>query len=149
MLTISQNDVLLFVSFSGRTPELLNLLPHIPHSTRTMAISSQMESFECPLLADREDSILLPAPIPEKEEMSFGVCAPTTSTTVALAVADMLALTVADHMHEGSSKEVFKCNHPGGAIGVTHREAEVLKKADLQLERLDLPSPSISGSDDG
>ena len=113
-----------------------------------MAMSSHFHPDDCPLLANRDSSILLPTPIPEKEEISFGVCAPTTSTTVTLAVADMLVLTIAEQMHRSRKKEVFARNHPGGAIGMTHREVQALKKADVQLEVLELPSPSISGSDD-
>ena len=144
---ICEDDVLLFVSFSGKTPELLNLLPHIPESTQLMAMTSRLQVEDCPLLAGREDSILLPTPIPEPEEDSFGVCAPTTSTTVALAVADMLALTVADQIHAGRTRQVFKRNHPGGAIGMNHKEAEKLKKDGVEFTVLELPSPSISAKD--
>jgi D-arabinose 5-phosphate isomerase GutQ len=138
----------LFVSFSGQTPELINVLQHIPDSTQLMALSSHAHPDHCPLLAAREDSILLPTPIPEKEELSFGVSAPTTSTTVTLAVADMLALTIAEQMHRSRKKEVFARNHPGGAIGITHREVQATMKAKVNMELLELPSPSISGSDD-
>lgn len=72
--------------------------------------------------------MLLPAPIHELEEVSFGVCAPTTSTTVTIAIGDMLALTVAESIYEREEqgvKEVFKRNHPGGSIGVKARKIEV------------------------
>lgn len=141
-----RRDVLLFVSFSGKTPELLNLLPHVPGDVTIVAMSSHLEREECLLLRgrDEERGILLPAPIHEKEETSFGVSAPTTSTTVALAVADMLALAVADEMHRGKTKDVFLRNHPGGAIGMTHREVEEVKKSKLDVSIVELPSPSIS-----
>jgi D-arabinose 5-phosphate isomerase GutQ len=146
---IRRGDVLLFVSFSGKTPELLNLLPHISAETRILALTGQERKEDCTLLYGREDGVLLPAPIPEKEEASFGVAAPTTSTTVALAVADMLALTVAHELHHGKTKEVFRTNHPGGAIGMNHREVEKLKKDGEDFTVLELPSPSITASDDG
>lgn len=63
---------------------------------------------------------LLPAPIHEDEETSFGVCAPTSSTTVALALGDALAIAAARKLHPLPGKgpaEVFKSFHPGGAIG--------------------------------
>lgn len=142
-------DVLLFISFSGKTPELLNLLPHLPEGTRVMAMTSHTRREDCLLLVDRDDGVLIPTPIPEKEEATFGVAAPTTSTTVALAVADMLALTVADQLHTTRTREVFKRNHPGGAIGMTQKEVEKLKKDGEDFVVLELPSPSISGSDDG
>jgi D-arabinose 5-phosphate isomerase GutQ len=79
-----QNDTILFISHSGKTPELLNLLPHIPATTPILAMSSQTSRSDCPLIQNRkpELGILLPAPIPVSEEASFGVSAPTTSTTV-------------------------------------------------------------------
>lgn len=141
---VRSRDVLLFVSFSGKTPELLNILPHIPESVRLMAMTAHNEPVECLLLAHRGDGILLPTPIPVPEESSFGVRAPTTSTTVALAVADMLALTVADEIHRENTKSVFLRNHPGGAIGMNHRELEELKKAKMDVSIVELPSPSIS-----
>lgn len=139
---------MLFVSYSGKTQELLQALLHLPEGTIVMALSSHLDAEKCMLLRDRTDSILLPAPIPESEESTFGLCAPTTSTTVALAVADMLALAVADQMHGSNSKEVFKRNHPGGAIGMNNREIDSLKKADVKLEVLELPSPTISAESD-
>ncbi|KAK4580107.1 hypothetical protein LTR86_000310 [Recurvomyces mirabilis] len=146
---VRAGDVLLFVSYSGKTPELLNLLPHLPAGITTMALSSHVQVTDCPLLCDAEVGILLPAPIPEREETTFGVAAPTTSTTVALAVADMLALTVADEMHRDRKDAVFKRNHPGGAIGINERAAVKRKRRGDDVVALELPSPSISGNDDG
>lgn len=80
-----------------------------------------MEAAGCLLLANRPDAILLPAPIHESEESTFGVSAPTTSTTVAIAVGDMLALTTADRIYQDKAGAVFRKNHPGGAIGMMKR----------------------------
>ncbi|KAF2209377.1 hypothetical protein CERZMDRAFT_47617 [Cercospora zeae-maydis SCOH1-5] len=130
------NDVLLFVSFSGKTMELLNVLPHVPLDVQIMAMSAQQYPRDCQLLQGIDNGILLPAPIHESEEASFGVKAPTTSTTVALAISDMLALTVADALHQGNTSEVFMKNHPGGAIGMS-----LPTIAGVVAE---LPSPSVS-----
>jgi D-arabinose 5-phosphate isomerase GutQ len=111
----------MFISYSGKTGELMALLDHIPSHTPIIAITSHTHPSMCPLLNERPDAILLPAPIHELEEVSFGVCAPTTSTTVTIAVGDMLALTVAEAMHQEETKSVFKKNHPGGAIGAKTR----------------------------
>jgi len=144
---LGADDVLLFVSFSGKTPELLNLLPHIQPETKVIAISSPSRPEDCQLLGQTENPILLPAPIYESEEVSFGVSAPTISTTVALAVSDMLALTVADQLQGQDKKSVFQRNHPGGAIGMNHREVQKLKKSGIDVSILELPSPSISAED--
>ena len=116
-------------------------------------MSSQTSRSACPLIQARKPDlgILLPAPIPVSEEASFGVSAQTTSTTVALAVSDMLALTVAERLHRGRGgckREMFRRNHPGGAIGMSQREVKVVKKAEVKVEMLELPSPSISAEDD-
>lgn len=118
---VKQNDAIMFISYSGKTGELMALLDHIPAHTPIIAITSHMHASKVPLLSERPDAILLPAPIHELEEVSFGVCAPTTSTTVTIAVGDMLALTVAEAMHREETKTVFKRNHPGGAIGAKAR----------------------------
>ena len=107
------------VSYSGTTGELVALLPHIHPSIPLIAMTSHTELSSCPLLAGRPNRVLLPSPIHESEKTSFTVSAPTTSTTVALALGDALALAVAQRLHLSPSKtaEVFLSNHPGGAIG--------------------------------
>jgi hypothetical protein len=117
-----QHDTLLLISFSGRTPELLLLLPHIPSTVPVIAITSHMHPDTCPILSfhSSDMGILLPAPIHEDEESSLGVRAPTSSTTVALALGDALAIATARRLHNTPGRgpaEVFKGFHPGGAIG--------------------------------
>lgn len=142
---IGKNDVLLFVSNSGRTPELVNLLPHLAPNLSVLAMTSHLKASDCPLLKAHE-GILLPAPLFESEEMSFGVNAPTTSTTIQIAIGDMLALTVAERVHTDGTSRVFKKNHPGGAIGaVTRASAEkIVEACQDAVTPLELPSPSIS-----
>lgn len=108
------------ISYSGTTSELLALLPHISESIPLIAMTSHTDLSTCPLLANRQNSLLLPAPIHEPEKTSFDISAPTTSTTVALALGDALALAVGQTLHTAvgkSSADVFRLNHPGGAIG--------------------------------
>ncbi|KAF2741848.1 SIS domain-containing protein [Sporormia fimetaria CBS 119925] len=138
------HDAILFISYSGKTPELLQVLDHVPETIPILAITAHMRPADCPLLRDRPDSILLPAPIHEPEETTFGVSAPTTSTTVAIAVGDMLALMLADSIHEENTKLVFQKNHPGGAIGAKARRSATVdddEKADSKRHK-SLPSPS-------
>lgn len=78
-------------------------------------------------MAERPNAIILPAPVHELEEVSFGVPAPTTSTTVALAVADMLALAVANQIHGDDVASVFRRNHPGGAIGAKRKKSTTVE----------------------
>lgn len=113
-----QNDTILLITFSGRTPELLALLPHLPHSLPIIVITSHAHPSTCPLFYSRPSalSILLPAPIPISEVQSFGLPAPTTSTTAALALSDALALAIARRLHPDPGV-IFHAYHPGGAIG--------------------------------
>ncbi|KAF4309266.1 Sugar isomerase (SIS) [Botryosphaeria dothidea] len=122
---VRRGDAVLFISFSGKTAELLNVLPHLRADTPVLALTGHADAGACPLLSGRENAVLLPAPIHESEESSFGVSAPTTSTTVAMAVGDMLALTAAERIHDSEKGRVFKRNHPGGAIGARTVEEQV------------------------
>ena len=134
----------MFISYSGKTAELVALLDHIPSETPILAITSHTKPSECPLLRNRPRSILLPAPIHELEEVSFGVCDPTTSTTVTIAVGDMLALTLAEALHQDDTKAVFRRNHPGGEIGAKSRRVEE-EQEDTQPKRRARPaSPPVS-----
>ncbi|KAK9857641.1 putative arabinose 5-phosphate isomerase [Penicillium brevicompactum] len=120
---VRPNDTVLLISFSGRSPELLSLLPHLPSTVPLIALTSHTHPASCPLLALHAPlgmGILLPAPIHEDEECSFGVSAPTSSTTVALSLGDALAIATARKLHTATGKspaEVFRGFHPGGAIG--------------------------------
>lgn len=124
---IRPHDVVIMVTFSGKTPELLTLLPHIPSYVPLMVMTSHLLPERCPLLTSprriESQNILLSAPIHIPEKDTFGLSAPTTSTTVAIALGDSLALAVADRLHappHRSTAEVFAANHPGGAIGANN-----------------------------
>ena len=143
---IRPNDVVIMVTFSGKTQELLTLLPHIPSCVPLMVMTSHVVPDTCPLLSvsrrERSNSILLPAPIHVSEKEAFGLSAPTASTTVALALGDGLALAVADRMHSDPDRTpaaVFSTNHPGGAIGVTNSQA-ARKMSDIAVQVDDIHS---------
>ncbi|KAJ9141771.1 SIS domain-containing protein [Pleurostoma richardsiae] len=123
---VGRHDTILFITFSGKTPELLTLLPHIDRSLPLIVLTSHTRPDTCELVQHRPDIILLPAPIHEPEMVSFGVSAPTTSTTVALALGDALALVCSRELHP-SVGSVFAKNHPGGAIGASLRRPKSVK----------------------
>ncbi|KAL2417955.1 hypothetical protein ABEF95_000461 [Exophiala dermatitidis] len=121
---IRPNDTIVMVTFSGKTPELLSLLPHINPDIPLIAMTAHLNPSTCPLFShparSRSCNVLLPTMIPESETTSFGVSAPTTSTTITLALGDSLALAVADELHSAAGLQtpaIFAANHPGGAIG--------------------------------
>jgi len=119
----ARRDTLLLITFSGKTPELLILLPHLAKSLPLILITSHTHPHTCEIVRHRPDTILLPAPVHEPETTSFGVSAPTTSTTVALAVGDALAIVASQELHP-SVASVFAKNHPGGAIGAALRRPQ-------------------------
>lgn len=144
---------MLLISFSGRSPELLSLLPHLPATVPVIALTSHTHPASCPLLSLHGPSgmgILLPAPIHEDEESSFGVGAPTSSTTVALSLGDALAIATARKLHTATGKspaEVFRGFHPGGAIGAAAAAAETpltTPSSGMSTRAYDSPASSAS-----
>jgi len=140
---VRPNDTVIMITFSGRTPELLSLVPHIQSCIPLIVMTGHLSLSTCLLLSHpvRQGStnILLPTTIHESEIASFGVSAPTTSTTITLALGDSLALAVADEMHSAAGVQtpaIFASNHPGGAIGAA------LKTPDQNIPRMsDLATP--------
>jgi hypothetical protein len=93
--------------------------------------------------------ILLPAPIHEDEDASFGVCAPTSSTTVALSLGDALAIATARKLHTAPGKgpaEVFRGYHPGGAIGAAAAGTPLTTPSSGMSTTFDSPASSVSVS---
>lgn len=128
------------ITFSGKTPELLQLLPYLPNIPIIM-MSSCMEYNQSPILAARPHGVLLQTPIHEPETVSFGHSAPTSSTTVSMVLGDALALVVAQKLYGSpgrSPADVFLSNHPGGAIGQTlATKSEAIEAIAVRLE--DIP----------
>lgn len=103
------NDVCLLISNSGETSELADLISHTQRfSIPLIAISSNSKSS---LVRASDFKLCLPR---ATEACSIGL-APTTSTTMTLALGDALAVTL---MRERKfSSEHFKILHPGGKLG--------------------------------
>lgn len=140
---IGKNDTVLFITFSGKTPELTLLLPHIDPSLPTIVLTSHTRPETCELIKQRPDMILLSAPVHESETASFGVSAPTTSTTMAIAVGDALAVVASKELH-ASVSATFLRNHPGGAIGATLTKPQKISDIATPFCEIDsLPCHSI------
>ncbi|KAH7149526.1 hypothetical protein B0J13DRAFT_621379 [Dactylonectria estremocensis] len=133
---VSPHDTLMFITYSGKTQELLLVLPYLDSSLPVILLTSHTSHETCEFIKHRPDTILLPAPIPEAEKTTFGVSAPTTSTTVALALGDAIAMAAAKEFHT-SVPAVFAKNHPGGAIGVAERKPQTIK--DIAIPWCDIP----------
>jgi arabinose-5-phosphate isomerase len=106
---ITADDVVLMLSNSGETDELVSLMPHLK---RQGAVLIALTGNEDSSLAQAA-AIHLDASV-DAEACPLGL-APTASTTAALALGDALALTLLDA--RGFSVEDFARSHPGGALG--------------------------------
>lgn len=106
---VSSSDVAILISKSGETQEILPLLEQLKRlGVRTVAITGEGAS----TLA-RHSDVWLDASV--REEACPHDLAPTTSTTVALALGDALAVTLLEV--KGFRREDFARLHPGGALG--------------------------------
>jgi len=116
---INDGDVVLALSYSGETEELLNLLPALKRfSVQLIAMTGGTRS----TLAKHSD-IILNVRVP-KEACPFNL-APTASTTAMLAMGDALAMAILQA--RGFTEKDFAKHHPAGAIG----RALLLKVSDI------------------
>jgi arabinose-5-phosphate isomerase len=107
--SIGPNDMILVLSNSGTTEEIVRLLPHF--SRRSAGIIAMTSKCNSPLARAADLTLLLPS----FREACLHNLAPSTSTTSMLALGDALALVVSES--KGFSKESFAEFHPGGALG--------------------------------
>ena len=106
---IGKEDTLLAISSSGESEELTKILPHI-------------KRFDIPLIGLTGNSnsslgnyadVFLDISV-EKEACPLGI-APTTSTTLTMALGDALAVALMEH--KGFKEQDFASFHPGGSLG--------------------------------
>ena len=131
---ITQEDVVIALSNSGNTEELVAVLPAIARrGEKIVAMTGKLDS----ALA-RQADLVLDCGV-EKEACPLNL-APTASTTAALALGDALAVVVLKA--RGFSEEDFALSHPGGSLGrklLTH-VSDVMRKGD----RIPTVAPSAS-----
>jgi arabinose-5-phosphate isomerase len=105
---VMKDDVILALSNSGETDEILKLLPHFKsNGIKLIVMTGNPESS----LAKAGDVVLN---VGVKEACPLGL-APTASTTVALAMGDALAVVLLEE--KGFKEEDFALRHPGGILG--------------------------------
>ena len=106
---IGEGDTLLAISYSGESEELTKILPHIKRfKIPLISMTSNRDS----TLAEYSD-VTLSIEV-EQEACPLGV-APTTSTTLTMAMGDALAIALM--RKRGFKKEDFASFHPAGALG--------------------------------
>lgn len=121
---VTSNDALLLFSNSGSTDEIMLLLPNLRRlGVCIIAVVGQTRS----PLAAQSDAVL-------NAEISHEACpmnlAPTSSTTVAIAIGDALALCLSRRWN--FKEDQFALIHPAGALGrrLTLLVSDLMKKGD-------------------
>ncbi|HEY6365730.1 MAG TPA: KpsF/GutQ family sugar-phosphate isomerase [Candidatus Binatia bacterium] len=124
---VMEGDVVLAISNSGETEEILTLIPILKRiGVRLIAISGKRDS-----TLSRAADVVLDAGVPE-EACPFGL-SPTASTTAALALGDALAVILLER--KGFKEEDFALRHPGGTLG----RKLLLRVDDLMHRDVDVP----------
>ncbi|MEO1375921.1 MAG: KpsF/GutQ family sugar-phosphate isomerase [Cyanobacteria bacterium J06635_10] len=124
---ITASDVVILFSNSGETQELIEIVPHLKHrQVPIIGILGNLNS----TLASRADFVL-DASV-DREACPLNL-APTTSTTVALAIGDALAMTLMQM--RSITPQDFALNHPAGRLG----KRLTLRVADLMHHEEDNP----------
>lgn len=121
---ITRSDVVLALSNSGETPELVVLLPHLKRlGVPLIVMSGKRDS-----TLGRAANVALDVSVAE-EACPLNL-APTASTTANLAMGDALAVTLLEA--RGFTKQDFARSHPGGTLGrqlLLHVE-DLMRKGD-------------------
>lgn len=118
---VSDGDAVLLLSYSGETPELLDLLPHVKRfDVGLVALTGKPSS----TLAEHSD-IVLDTSV-DREACPLNL-APTSSSTAMLVMGDALAMVLLEA--RGFTEEQFARFHPGGALGraLLTRVADIMR----------------------
>ena len=127
--SIRKKDIICLLSRSGKSEELLDLLNFAnKNNIKSILISSNKQS----KLAQISSYNLI---IPNIKEVGKNNIAPTTSTTMMLALGDAIALSISEY--KNFSKEMFGDFHPGGNIG-----AKFIKVKDIMHSKSYIPLTS-------
>lgn len=106
---ITKNDVVMLISNSGETSEVLNIIPVLKRLGAKMIAMTGNTQSTMATLANVHVCIKV-----EKEACSLGL-APTSSTTATLAMGDAMAVALLEA--RGFTADDFALSHPGGSLG--------------------------------
>ncbi len=130
---IARDDVVLALSWSGETVELANIITYARHfRVPLIALTSRSTS----ALGKSADVVL---ELPRAKEACPHGLAPTTSTTMQLALGDCLAVALLER--KGFSAHDFKVFHPGGSLGAQLKHVADLMHTGEALPLVDLDRP--------
>jgi arabinose-5-phosphate isomerase len=138
---VTDKDIVLLYTYSGETDEIVRLFPSFKNlRAKTVLVTGRPESS-----AGREADVVLDVHV-EKEACPNNL-APTTSTTVMMALSDALAVAVMER--RSFTSDDFAVFHPSGALGkrLTLRVADVMRKGqDLALVTAETPIVDVMHS---
>ena len=130
---LRRDDVVLALSQSGETEEITRLLPHVAaRGIRIVALTGRPES----TLGRAADVVVATGPI--REAGTLGL-APSTSTSLMLALGDALALVTSSLRQ--FTPEDFAARHPGGSLG---RQLMLVEDAMRPLRECRVAAPEDS-----
>ena len=131
---LRSDDLLLAISQSGETAELTQILPHVKsRKIPLIALTSQRNS----TLGQFASVVVETGRLVEAD--SLGV-APSTSTTVMLAIGDSMSLVLSGN--RGFSHDDFAARHPGGSLGMRLLKVEE-KMRPVECCRLARPEDTV------
>lgn len=128
---IEPNDIILAISYSGETDEVLRLIPFFRKQGNVLIAFTRSADSTLARHAHYHISIAV-----EKEACPHDL-APTSSTTATLAIGDALAVAL---MHQrGFQPENFAVFHPGGSLGkrLLLKVSDVMSSENLPVSRAD------------
>ncbi len=131
---VTSDDVVIAISNSGETDELVQLLPYLKRFNLSVICMTGNHDSSLSKAAD----VTLDVSV-EEEACPFGIV-PTASTTACMAMGD--AVAVALLVRRGFKEEDFACFHPGGSLG----KKLLIRVADLMHtgDALPVVSPDTS-----
>ncbi|TLD80781.1 KpsF/GutQ family sugar-phosphate isomerase [Helicobacter sp. MIT 05-5293] len=129
---IQKDDVILAISYSGESEELVNIIPHIKRLGNTIITMSKDSQSTLSKMGDYFLNIAV-----AKEACPLNI-APTSSTTLTLALGDVLAVCLMKK--RGFKEDDFASFHPGGSLG---KQLFVKVKDLMQTQNLPLITPDI------
>ena len=123
---IDNSDAVVVISNSGETPEISDLVEYTKrHKIPLITITSNLDS----LIAEQSDIALL---LPKVKEACPMGLAPTTTTTMTMALGDAMAINLMTRRNFSAND--FKLRHPGGKLG-----KQLLKVSDIMHKEDEVP----------
>ena len=128
---IGKGDMVLAISFSGESEELVRILPHLKRFGVKIIAMARDKNSSLGKVSDEFISLNI-----AKEACPLGA-APTVSTTLTLALGDALAICLM--RQRGFGKEDFANFHPGGSLGkrLFVKVKDVMQSKNLPLTKRD------------